>query len=107
VVLDLALPDSDGIETLETILDVAPGMPVLILSGVESEEMAREAVRCGAQDYLIKNQADGYRLRLALHAMMDRHAAEVRMVKNEAAHATLDSMGEGVLARIRAPTSRI
>src|SRR5450755_2179470 len=34
VVLDLALPDSNGIETLETILDVAPGMPVLILSGV-------------------------------------------------------------------------
>jgi diguanylate cyclase (GGDEF)-like protein/PAS domain S-box-containing protein len=97
VVLDLALPDSDGIETLEAILDVAPGVPVLILSGAESEEMAREAVRCGAQDYLIKNRADGYRLRLALHAMMNRRAAEARMVKNEAANATLDSMGEGVL----------
>jgi diguanylate cyclase (GGDEF)-like protein/PAS domain S-box-containing protein len=97
VILDLTLPDSDGIETLETILDVAPGMPVLILSGAESEEMAREAVRCGAQDYLIKNRADGYRLRLAVHAMMNRRAAEVRMVKNEAAHATLDSMVEGVL----------
>jgi diguanylate cyclase (GGDEF)-like protein/PAS domain S-box-containing protein len=97
VVLDLALPDSSGIETLEIILDVAPGMPVLILSGAESEEEAREAVRCGAQDYLIKNRGDGYRLRVALHAMMNRRAAEVRMMKNEVAHATLDSMVEGVL----------
>jgi diguanylate cyclase (GGDEF)-like protein/PAS domain S-box-containing protein len=97
VVLDLALPDSSGIETLEIILDVAPGMPVLILSGAESEEEAREAVRCGAQDYLIKNRGDGYRLRLALHAMMNRRAAEVRMMKNEVAHATLDSIAEGVL----------
>jgi diguanylate cyclase (GGDEF)-like protein/PAS domain S-box-containing protein len=97
VVLDLALPDSSGIETLEIILDVAPGMPVLILSGAESEEEAREAVRCGAQDYLIKNRGDGYRLRLALHAMMNRRAADLRMMKNEVAHATLDSMAEGVL----------
>jgi diguanylate cyclase (GGDEF)-like protein/PAS domain S-box-containing protein len=97
VVLDLTSPDSHGLETLEQLLKAAPDVPVLILSGTDTQEMARQAVRCGAQDYLIKNQADGYRLRLSLRTMMDRRAAEARLLKNEAANVTLDSMGEAVL----------
>jgi diguanylate cyclase (GGDEF)-like protein/PAS domain S-box-containing protein len=97
VVLDLSLPDSRGIETLEKVLEVAPGMPVLILSGTDTEDMARQAVLRGAHDYLIKNQADGYRLRLAVRTMMDRRAAAERFLKNDAANVTLDAMGEAVL----------
>jgi diguanylate cyclase (GGDEF)-like protein/PAS domain S-box-containing protein len=97
VVLDLFLPDSRGIETLEKVLEVAPGMPVLILSGTDTEDMARQAVLRGAHDYLIKNQADGYRLRLAVRTMMDRRAAAERFLKNDAANVTLDAMGEAVL----------
>jgi diguanylate cyclase (GGDEF)-like protein/PAS domain S-box-containing protein len=97
IVLDLTLPDSHGIETLDQILHAAPAIPILILCGADAEEMARQAVRRGAQDYLVKNQSDGYRLRLAVHAMMNRHAAEAILFDSEAANVTLDSLGEAVL----------
>jgi diguanylate cyclase (GGDEF)-like protein/PAS domain S-box-containing protein len=97
VVLDLSLPDSRGIETLERLLQAAPDVPILILSEENSEELARQAVRRGARDYLLKNQADGYRLRLAVRTIMDRHASTAMSFENEAAHVTLDSMGEAVV----------
>jgi diguanylate cyclase (GGDEF)-like protein/PAS domain S-box-containing protein len=97
VVLDLSLPDSQGIETLERLLQAAPGVPILILTDPDSEEMARQAVKRGAQDYLIKNQVDDYRLILALRTMINRRASAAMSLENEAAHMTLDSMGEAVL----------
>jgi diguanylate cyclase (GGDEF)-like protein/PAS domain S-box-containing protein len=97
VVLDLTLPDSEGIETLEKVLQAAPGIPILILSKTDTEEMARQAVRRGAQDYLVKNQVDGYRLRLAVRRMLERGASRALSVENEAASVTLDSIGEAVL----------
>ena len=97
VVLDLSLPDCRGIETLDRLLQAAPGMPILILSNADSEETARQAVQRGAQDYLVKNQADGYRLRLAVRTMMDRRESAAILFESEAANVTLDSMGEAVL----------
>jgi diguanylate cyclase (GGDEF)-like protein/PAS domain S-box-containing protein len=97
VLLDLSLPDSRGIETLDKLLVAAPGVPILILSEADTEQVARQAVQRGAQDYLVKNQADGYRLRLAVRTMMDRRAATAVLLENEAANVTLDSMGEAVL----------
>jgi diguanylate cyclase (GGDEF)-like protein/PAS domain S-box-containing protein len=96
VVLNLSLPDSRGMETLDRLLQAAPGIPILILSEANSEEIARQAVQRGARDYLIKNQADGYRLRLAVRGMMDPRALAAISLENEAAQ-TLDSMGEAVL----------
>ena len=97
VVLDLALSGSQGLETFEQIFQAAPRVPILILSGADTEEMARQAVRLGAQDYLLKNQADGYRLRQAVRAMINRSAAEAIMAENESANVTLDLIGEAVL----------
>ncbi|MHB8525208.1 MAG: putative bifunctional diguanylate cyclase/phosphodiesterase [Candidatus Acidiferrales bacterium] len=97
VVLDLALSGSQGLETFERIFQAAPRVPILILSGADTEEMARQAVRLGAQDYLLKNQTDGYRLRQAVRAMINRSAAEAIMAENESAHVTLDLIGEAVL----------
>jgi diguanylate cyclase (GGDEF)-like protein/PAS domain S-box-containing protein len=97
VVLDLTLPDSQGVETFDKVFHVAPGVPILILSGAETEELARQAVQRGAQDYVIKNADDGYRLRLATRTMMVRRAAEAILLENEAAKVALDSIGEGVL----------
>ena len=97
VLLDLTLPDSHGIETLTKVLEAVPGMPVLILTDIDAEEVARQGVQRGARDYVIKNQADGYRLRLALRTMLDRHVAAAMLLRNEAANVTLDSMGEAVL----------
>ena len=97
VVVDLTLPDSHGIETFNKLFKAAPSVPVLILSGADTEAMARQAVQRGAQDYLIKNQVDGYRLRRAVRTMMDRRAASAMLLENEVANMTLDSIGEAVL----------
>jgi len=97
VVLDLTLPDSHGIETFDKIFQAAPSVPILILSGPDAEAMARQAVKRGAQDYLVKNQADGYRLRRAVRTMMDRRATSAILLENRVANITLDSIGEAVL----------
>jgi len=97
VVVDLTLPDSDGVETFDKLFQAAPHVPILILSRTDAEETARRAVRRGAQDYLVKNQADGYRLRRTLRTMMDRRATEAIVLENEVNNVTLDSIGEAVL----------
>lgn len=56
VLLDLGLPDSQGIDTLVEVLRVAPNVPVIVLSGREDLETAVLAVRAGAQSYIVKKQ---------------------------------------------------
>ena len=56
--LDLSLPDSDGISTFEIIKEVAPDKPVIILSGTNNTQLALDAITMGAQDYLIKGDFD-------------------------------------------------
>src|SRR6202046_1683339 len=97
VVLDLVLSDSRGVETFDKLYQTVPRVPILILSEADAEEMAREAVQRGAQDYVIKNRGDAYRLNRAVRTMMDQHAQETKSLENEAANVTLDSIGEAVL----------
>ncbi|HWH93140.1 MAG TPA: diguanylate cyclase [Baekduia sp.] len=56
VLLDLGLPDAHGLEALTMVLGAANGIPVIVLSGHEDEELAVAAIRAGAQDYLVKGQ---------------------------------------------------
>lgn len=58
VLLDLGLPDSMGLDTLKKILPEAKGTPVVVLTGLEDEEIGIRAVQAGAQDYLVKYQLD-------------------------------------------------
>jgi diguanylate cyclase (GGDEF)-like protein/PAS domain S-box-containing protein len=97
VMLDLTLPDSIGVETFDRILLAAPRVPIVILCEADTEELAKESVRRGAQDHLLKNQADGYRLRQAIRTMFDRRAAEASLLENEASNLALESIGEAVL----------
>ncbi|OGV72912.1 MAG: hypothetical protein A3K19_20800 [Lentisphaerae bacterium RIFOXYB12_FULL_65_16] len=60
VLLDLCLPDSKGIDTLVTLCEKKPDLPVIVLTGAKDEEMAVEAVRRGAQDYLLKDRINSY-----------------------------------------------
>src|ERR1700684_4112688 len=62
-VLDLNLPDSKGGETFDKLFQAAPGVPILVLSGADEAGEAKQAGQGGAQDYLLKEQAQGYRLR--------------------------------------------
>lgn len=58
VLLDLNLPDSTGIETFIRLRDTRPEIPVVVLSGLDDENVAVHAVQDGAQDYLIKGHVD-------------------------------------------------
>ncbi|WP_373546011.1 response regulator, partial [Chamaesiphon sp.] len=54
--LDLTLPDSDGLESLDALIHHAPGLPIVVLTNTSDDDLALEAVRHGAQDYLVKRQ---------------------------------------------------
>ena len=58
VLLDLTLPDSSGIHTFDKLHAHAPGIPTIVLTGMDAETLGTEAVHKGAQDYLIKEQVD-------------------------------------------------
>jgi diguanylate cyclase (GGDEF)-like protein len=75
VLLDLFLPDSQGLDSVIALSGHPGGPPVVILTGLEDEGLASRALRQGAQDYLIKGQFDGHLLMRALsHAIERTHS---------------------------------
>jgi pilus assembly protein CpaE len=73
ILLDLSLPDSDGIGTLTTIRVHAPQIPVLVLTAHDNEALANSALGHGAQDYIVKGQFDGNSLARALRYAVTRN----------------------------------
>jgi diguanylate cyclase (GGDEF)-like protein/PAS domain S-box-containing protein len=99
VAVDLFLPDSQGIETLETLLRAAPGTPILVLSRRCDEPVAIQALQRGAQDYLLLEHLDGYSLPKALTCMLERAAhADDLLRAFERAQVTLNSIGDAVVS---------
>lgn len=77
VLLDLGLPDSDGLETFLILQRHAPALPVVVLTGLADETLGIRAVQEGAQDYLVKGQVEGRMLvRAVRYAIERRHAEE-------------------------------
>ena len=74
VLLDLNLPDSHGAETYRTVLKETPGVPIVVLSGVDDEELAVSAVHQGVQDYLVKGSFDSKQLARAMRYAIERQA---------------------------------
>ena len=71
VLLDLSLPDSHGLDGLNAVRNHAPAIPVVLLTGWNSESLALRAMQSGAQDYLIKGSLDGPALaRILQHAIV-------------------------------------
>ena len=97
VVLDLTFPGGDGVETFDKLFQAAPQVPILVLSRADAEGTARETVKRGARDFLVKSSSDGYRLNHAVRTLLDSRAAEATRLENEVANLTLDAIGEGVL----------
>src|SRR5258708_22499528 len=62
VLLALSLPDSQGLETLDTVFIAAPDIPLLILSGDVNEALRKQAVTPGAHEYLLQAHPDRYSL---------------------------------------------
>jgi len=99
VILDLSLPDSQGIEAFDRVSAAAPRVPILILSGPEEEEAAKRAVQRGAQDYLPRDRLDSYTLPRAVQSVIAlKIAAEALVGNRERAEVTLNSIGDAVLS---------
>jgi signal transduction histidine kinase len=74
VLLDLNLPDSHGSETFRKVMEKAPGVPVVILSGLEDEKLASKAIHQGVQDYLLKGDLTSRNLERAMRYAIERQA---------------------------------
>jgi signal transduction histidine kinase len=74
VLLDLNLPDSHGAETFRKVLHKAPGVPVVVLSGQDDQELAAKAVHQGVQDYLVKGEFTSTQLARAMRYAVERQA---------------------------------
>jgi PAS domain S-box-containing protein len=85
LLLDLGLPDSQGLATFERVNRQAPMMPIIIFSGAIDERLAVEAVANGAQDYLVKGQIDSVLLKRAIHYAIERKRAEQALLQRERA----------------------
>jgi signal transduction histidine kinase len=72
VILDLTLPDARGLEALHRIRAASPGTPVIVLSGIADQALALEALRAGAQDYVMKPPPDGQTLARILRYAVER-----------------------------------
>src|SRR5882724_8136982 len=55
VLVDLTLPDSHGMETLETLFRATPQIPIIVLGEEQTGDLSKQALKQGAQDYLLKN----------------------------------------------------
>jgi PAS domain S-box-containing protein len=89
VLLDLNLPDSRGLETLKTVIKSYPKMPVVVLSGLADDATTIEAVRRGAQDYLVKGEISGPMLGRVLRYAIERKQAEGVLRTSEARYRAL------------------
>ena len=80
VLLDLGLPDSQGLEGLDAIKARVSDVPIVVLSGHDSDELGLSAVVAGAQDYLVKGSFDGGLLTRALRYAAQRKRVEVALI---------------------------
>ncbi len=72
ILLDLTLPDSQGLESLKPLMARAPCLPIVVLTNINDEQLAIEAVRKGAQDYLVKRQINSQLLVRSLRYAIER-----------------------------------
>jgi signal transduction histidine kinase len=82
ILLDLGLPESRGLETVQRLRTHAPHLPTLIvMSGLDDEEVAVQALQAGAQDYLVKGRVDTPMMVRAMRYAIGRHQAEEALTR--------------------------
>jgi signal transduction histidine kinase len=84
VLLDLGLPDSQGMQTLRDAQNTNHALPIVVLTGLADERFAEEAVRAGAQDYLIKGQFGSELLVRTIRYAIERKRAEAELARSNA-----------------------
>lgn len=92
VLLDLNLPDSRGLETLHHVRSRAPYVPTVVLSAVDDESIAIQAVREGAEDFLVKGEFDSNLLVRSIRYAIARHRSKVKLQQAAAERAQLTAI---------------
>jgi PAS domain S-box-containing protein len=100
VLLDLFLSDSSGISTFVNVHSQVSNLPVIILTCRENETLATEAVRQGAQDYLVRSKMDGRNLSRVIRYAIERKRAERRLI---AQYAVTSVLAESMNLRVATP----
>jgi DNA-binding response OmpR family regulator len=98
ILLDLGLPDTQGLQAVRRARASAPHIPLVVLSGLDDESMAISSMKEGAQDYLIKGQIEPRELLRALRYAVERKVIEEALfAEKERAQVTLDCLGDAVI----------
>ncbi|MCP3997734.1 MAG: response regulator, partial [bacterium] len=105
VLLDLVLPDADGLEAVDSILINAPHVPIVVLSAHKDDHLALRAVRRGAQDYLVKGTVTADALARSVQLAIQRHHAENRSAGKGAPASQSESVESGPPDTAIGPTS--
>jgi len=83
ILLDLSLPDSQGIDTFRTIRGLAPQLPIVILTGLDDQKLAFQTLHEGGQDFLVKGQASPQLLEKIIRYAMERKQAQAALLRSE------------------------
>ena len=100
ILLDLSLPDAHGPGTISSIREHAANIPIVVLSGLADENAATQAMEQGAQDYLIKGQADAPLLWRSLRYALQRHSVEQRINQRNRELLVLKEISETILGSL-------
>jgi diguanylate cyclase (GGDEF)-like protein/PAS domain S-box-containing protein len=99
IILDLGLPDAQGLEVVRRARAAAPHVPIVVVTGLDDEIMASQALQSGAQDYLIKGEVESRGLSRTLRYAVERKVMEDALfVEQERAQVTLNSIGDAVIS---------
>jgi len=107
VLLDLGLPDSQGLSTLVKVQAEASTIPVVVLTGLDDEELGIRAVQFGAQDYSVKGQVDSNLLRRSVRYAIERKRLERRVVEYEELNRLKSNLLSTVSHELRTPLTSI
>jgi len=83
VLSDLSLPDSRGLDTFTKLYARAPETPIVLLTGLEDESVGLQAVRAGAQEYVVKGKLDGKALARVIYYAIERHSLRRSLQESE------------------------
>lgn len=98
LLLDLTLPDSEGLDGFLRVQAKMPTLPVVLLTALDDEMLALEAVRLGAQDYLVKGRFDGNLLLRTIHYAVERMRIQAaRMACEERFRTLIEENTDGML----------
>ena len=106
LLLDLSLPDSQGLDVCIRTRNQAPHVPIVVLTGLDDEKMAMKTLQIGAQDYLVKGQVDSRLLLRSIRYAIERKQAEEQLQHSQLL-SSLGKMTAGIAHEVNNPLGSI